>query len=83
MFETLDFGKSLDENLFDSWLEKGRNSRLGYQYLFIIWDTLEEEFKPLYSETREQLDDLINPVASSEILVAAYDLYSESKISLD
>ena len=83
MFETLNFDKALDEELFDTWLENGRNSRLGYQYLLIIWHTMEEDFKPKYIEQREDIEEYRNPVLAQETLVAVYDLYSESRISLN
>ncbi|MEQ8477499.1 hypothetical protein [Fulvivirga sp.] len=83
MFETQNFSKSLDENQFDSWLENGRNSKLGYQYILIIWDTIEEDFKPIYLEDREKITEYHDIIAAQEVPVAAYDLYSESKISLD
>ena len=82
MFETLDFGKSLNEDLFDEWLENGRNSRLGYHYMLVVWDKLYEQFKPIYTEDKERIEEFDNSVVSNEILVAAYDLYSESKISI-
>ena len=82
MFETLDFVKSLNEDLFDEWLENGRNSRLGYHYMLVVWDKLHEQFKPLYTEDKERIEEFDNSVVSNEILVAAYDLYSESKISI-
>lgn len=83
MFETYNFSKSLDEDLFDTWLDNGRNSRLGYQYMLIIWDAFEENFKPIYIEDRENINEYQDIRSSQETLVAAYDLYSESKISLD
>ncbi|MEQ8242007.1 hypothetical protein [Fulvivirga sp.] len=83
MFETYNFSKTLDEDLFDIWLEKGRNSRMGYQYLLIIWDTLEEDFRPIYLEDRDGISEYHDITAKQEVPIAAYDLYSESKISLD
>ncbi|MEQ8339428.1 MAG: hypothetical protein RIA62_18845 [Cyclobacteriaceae bacterium] len=82
MFKT-QFGKALDEETFDSWLEKGRSSNIGYHYLVIIWNTLEEEYQSAFIEAREELGQLPSHLGLQEKLVAVYDLYSESRISLD
>jgi len=84
MFDGPDYPKSLEEGQFESWLEQGRESKLGYHYLLIIWDSFEERYQPVYSETRmgatkyEKFGDAIG----QEALVAMYDLYSESRVSL-
>ena len=44
MFDSSDFPKPLDEDLFDQWLEKGRNSKIANHYLLVIWDTMEENY---------------------------------------
>jgi hypothetical protein len=82
MFDGPDFPKSLDEELFELWLERGRQSKLSYHYLLIIWDELEAEYHPVYVESRDALNDYAdNSIATGrEKLVAAYDLYSESKV---
>ena len=82
MFEGSDFPKSLDEELFDSWLENGRQSKLGFNYLLIIWDEFESQYQPVYVESRDELNDYAEHIKSSgrELLVAAYDLYSESRV---
>ena len=82
MFKT-QFGKALNEETFDSWMEKGRKSNIGYHYLAIIWNTLEEDYQSAFIETREDLDKLPIHLGLQEKLVAIYDLYSESRISLD
>tara|TARA_Y100001972_G_scaffold123550_1_gene171017 strand:- start:661 stop:909 length:249 start_codon:yes stop_codon:yes gene_type:complete len=82
MFKT-QFGKALDEETFDAWMEKGRNSNIGYHYLVIIWNTLEEEYQSAFVEAREELGQLPSHLGLQEKLVAIYDLYSESRISLD
>lgn len=83
MFESFNFSKSLDEGIFESWLEKGRSSLLGYHYLLIVWNMMEGEYKPIYISNREEIQDYKNALEVSEILIAAYDLYSESKISIE
>lgn len=82
MFEGTDFPKSLDEDLFDSWLENGRQSKLSYSYMLIIWDESESEYKPVFVESRDELHDYAKYKISTgrESLVAAYDLYSESRV---
>ncbi len=82
MFEGASFPKSLDEQLFENWLENGRQSRIPYAYLLIIWDDIEGEYQPVYIETREEIDgyDRYTNTPGRQLLVAAYDLYSESRI---
>lgn len=81
MFEGPDFPKSLDEELFDGWLESGRQQKLSYNYLLIVWDELESEYRPVYVEDREEIDNYTrNKNIGTELLVAAYDLYSESRV---
>ena len=84
MFEGVDFPGSLDEELFESWLEKGREARVGYHYLIILWDALEMSYKPAFVETRSQLEgyERYGQATGREALVAIYDLYSESRIQL-
>ena len=82
MFDNADFPKALDEELFDSWLENGRQSKLSYSYLLIIWDELESDYQPVYVESRAELNKYTkyNKSIGRESLVAGYDLYSESRI---
>jgi hypothetical protein len=79
MFEGPGFPKSLDEEVFNRWLENGRQSKVGYHYLLIIWDEYESSYQPVYVENRDELKKH-NTSGSRERLIAAYDLYSESKI---
>lgn len=82
MFEGSGFSKSLDEELFEAWLEKGRKSKISYKYMLIIWDEQESSYRPVYLESRNDLNEFVNDKSSysHEFLVAAYDLYSESRI---
>lgn len=82
MFETPDHPKSLDEELFDSWFEKGRDSKISYSYLLIIWDEFEENYFPVYLEEREEIAayQSSEKVYVRQKLVAAYDLFSETRI---
>jgi hypothetical protein len=78
MFDGRDYPKSLDEEVFNLWLEKGRSSKMGYLYLLIVWNEYDSEYQPVYSASREDIEKLKN--SSGERLVAAYDLYSESRV---
>ncbi len=82
MFDGTDFPKSLDEELFDAWLENGRQSKLSYSYLLIIWDELDAEYQAVYVESRDALNDYAKKKIATgrELFVAAYDLYSESRV---
>ena len=83
MFDGSDFPKSLDEDVFDEWLEKGRQSKISYSILIIVWDAFENDYVPVYTENREELQkyEQYQTATGRESLVAAYDLYSESRIS--
>ncbi|MEO9850266.1 MAG: hypothetical protein ABJH72_03285 [Reichenbachiella sp.] len=84
MFDGSDYPKPLDEELFDSWLEKGRQSKISYSYLLIIWDEFESAYEAAYTEDREAIRayEWFGESSTHESLVAIYDLYSESRISL-
>ncbi len=84
MFDGSDFPKSLDDALFESWLEQGRASKISYGYLMIIWDAYEAEYIPKYAEARVEFNDyeVYSNSTDTESLIAVYDLYSESRISL-
>ncbi len=82
MFEGSQFPKSLDEEVFEAWLESGRQRKLSYHYLLIIWNELEMEYQPVYVEDRAAINDYEKDKNTGrELLVAAYDLYSESRIA--
>jgi hypothetical protein len=79
MFEGRDYPKSLDEELFNRWLESGRLSKLSYHYLLIVWDDYDSSYHPVYAEHRDEIESH-RKSSSRERLVAAYDLYSESRV---
>jgi hypothetical protein len=79
MFDGPGFKKPLDEDIFKRWLEHGRLSKIGYHYLLIVWDEYEASYKPVYAEHRETISEY-NSTGNREKLIAAYDLYSESRI---
>ncbi|MGL1889074.1 MAG: hypothetical protein OCD76_21355 [Reichenbachiella sp.] len=82
MFEGSDYPKSLDEEMFDDWLEQGRLSKISYRYLLIVWDAFDAKYIPTYIEQRKTMFEyeLYNNATGRESIVAVYDLYSESKI---
>jgi hypothetical protein len=82
MFEGPNYPQSLDESLFDEWLEKGRLSKIPYAYLLIVWDELETEYLPVFTEDRQEIKQFARYGSSPEnrLLVAAYDLYSETRV---
>ena len=82
MFNSSDYPQALEESQFETWLETGRSSKISFAYLAILWDELEEKYIPTYLEKREDLDSFERYGASysKESMVAAYDLYSESRV---
>jgi hypothetical protein len=80
MFDGPDFPESLDEAVFDRWLENGRQAKIGYHYLVIIWDEYESTYQPVYVARRDEIETF-KTSASRERFIAAYDLYSESRIT--
>ncbi|MEX2336892.1 MAG: hypothetical protein WD555_06440 [Fulvivirga sp.] len=82
MFDSPDFPKSLDEALFNTWLENGRSGKICYSHLLVVWDDVESDYLPVYVEDRDQIGEFEKYGTSTarESLVAAYDLYSESRI---
>lgn len=79
MFDGPDFPKPLDEAVFHSWLENGRQNKIGYNYLIIMWDEYESAYQPVYASNRNELK-AHRASAFRERFIAAYDLYSESRI---
>lgn len=82
MFDSTEYPKSLDESVFDSWLEHGRASKIPYAYMLLTWDELDQKYAPVYLENRAEIYNFEkygdSPVG--QVMVAAYDLYSESRI---
>jgi hypothetical protein len=83
MFEHHNYPKSLPEEQFESWLEKGKSNLLGYKYLLIVWNMYEEDFQPVYLDQRDKIADYQTGIGAQEVLIAAYDIYSESRITLE
>ena len=55
MFDGSEFPQSLDEEVFATWLDEGRQSLLSYQYLLILWDELDAAYQPVYVAHRDQI----------------------------
>ncbi|MCR9249291.1 MAG: hypothetical protein NXI20_02670 [bacterium] len=81
MFET-STEKSLDESVFDQWLEDGKNRMLGEQYMLVIWNELELEFSPMYVVNKSDINTSLSASIHERIL-GAYDLYSGSRIPFE
>jgi hypothetical protein len=79
MFDGPDFPKSLNEETFNLWLEKGRQDKIGHNYLLIVWDEYDAAYQPVYAKHRDEIDHY-KTASSRERFIAAYDLYSESRI---
>jgi hypothetical protein len=82
MFDGPDYPKSLSEEIFNQWLEKGRQSKMSYEFLLILWDEYESAYRPVYVSRRDEIEQQGAKRTSSarEWLVAAYNLYSESRV---
>lgn len=82
MFDNKEFPVVLDDDLFAQWLENGRQSKISYSHLLVVWDEIESAYKPVYAESRYEIDnyEMYGSSTGHESLIAAYDLYSESKV---
>lgn len=84
MFDDPDYPKSITEEEFESWLEEGRASKISYHFLLIVWNVYDEKYNPVFIENRDEIAnyELYPDARGSEALIAVYDLYSESRVSL-
>lgn len=82
MFDSSEYPQSLDEQLFEQWLEAGRESRIPYAYMLLLWDETSTCYRPLYVEERAAIHAHPRFGSSPEhqTMIAAYDLFSESRI---
>ena len=84
MFDSPEFPQSLDEDLFDEWLEKGRMSPISYEFMLVVWDETAGDYHPLYAESRQDVADKNPGYKTGNVghsyTIAIYDLYSESKL---
>ncbi|SMG13047.1 hypothetical protein SAMN05661096_00572 [Marivirga sericea] len=83
MFNGAAFPKPLEESTFEEWFNIGRASKIGYKYMLVIWDNYDDEYQAVYVEERESIHKYERYESSTgrESLVAAYDLYSESRVA--
>ena len=80
MFENLGLDP-LSEDRFDEWLIAGRASKIRYAYMIVLWDESEREYRPIYLPDRNALESYdVNSAGVGDVFIAAYDLYTESKI---
>ncbi|EON76754.1 hypothetical protein ADIS_2765 [Lunatimonas lonarensis] len=82
MFDSQDYPHPLNESLFAKWLEQGRSSPIPYTYLLVIWDELDRRYLPIYTQSRSEMTKFprFGVAMDQRSMVAAYDLYSESRI---
>lgn len=82
MFDYPEFPHSLDENTFESWLERGRASKIPYTFILIFWDERQLRFFPEYVESRDEIElnfgDSVT--AYDQRLIAVYDIFSGTRI---
>lgn len=77
MFQTSE-REPLDEQIFEDWLEKGREDRFGFHYMIILWNEWDKAYKPMYTSSRNEA--LQYRTDSRESVISVYDLFSESRI---
>ncbi len=81
MFDNLNFSAALDEQRFDDWLVQGRGSKIRFSYMVVLWDEIEKDYRPVYLSERSELNKYQeNARTVSDVVVAIYDLYTESKV---
>lgn len=85
MFDGSDYPKSLKEQLFDNWLETGRLQKIPYNYLLVVWDDWDQKYFPAYVENRSEINsfEAYGQATGREALIAVYDLFSGSRITLE
>ena len=84
MFDSREYPRALDEDQFDLWLEEGRQSKMPFEYMLVLWDEMEGKYHPEYVESREQINKypLWGEAAGHTSTIAVYDLYSEARITI-
>lgn len=82
MFEGPSYPDALDESIFEEWLVKGRLSKAPFAYMLVIWDELDQRYMPVYVEQRSEIQNFARygQAPDHRLLVAAYDLYSETRV---
>lgn len=84
MFDSPEYPKSLEETLFEQWLEEGRESKMRYEYMLVVWDDLEGNYHPEYVESRAKIKKypFWGETGGHSTIIAVYDLYSEARINI-
>jgi len=84
MFDSKEFPKALEEQQFEKWLEEGRESKMRYEYMLVVWDDLESDYHPEYVEKRQLIKKhpFWGQAAGHTATIAVYDLYSEARITI-
>jgi len=84
MFDSQEYPTSLEESQFESWLEEGRESKMPYEFMLIVWDELEGSYHPEYVESRNEINKhpIWGEAAGYTSIIAVYNLFSESRITL-
>lgn len=82
MFESPEYPKSLPESQLEAWFEAGRSRPFAYAFLLIVWDEIDQRYLPVYAEDRSEMlsFEKYGTSPARQLLVAAYDLYSESRV---
>lgn len=82
MFDSREYPKALDEALFEQWLEEGRESKMSYEYMLVVWDDLESDYHAEYVENRTQISKypFWGEASGHSSIIAVYDLFSEARI---
>lgn len=85
MFDSREYPKPLAEQEFEQWLIEGRESKMSYEYMLVVWDDLESEYHPEFVEDRSKIRKypLWGESGGHSSIVAVYDLYSEARISVN
>jgi hypothetical protein len=84
MFDGNEYPKSIEESQFEQWLEEGRESKMAYEYMLIVWDELDGEYHPEYVDSREKIRKypFWGETGGHSATIAVYDLFSESRITV-
>lgn len=82
MFEGPNYPQPLDESHLKEWMEKRRSSKIFYSYLVTIWDEFEVTYVPVFVEKCSKLQKYLRyaQAPDHQLLVAAYDLYSDRSV---
>ena len=72
MFEGPDYPGSISEEEFETWLAEGRESKISYNFLLIVWNVYDEKLNPVYVENREEIDKTI---ANLKVLIGQSSVF--------